>query len=102
VLPYLVPFIGMPSIVLYGLAVTAFLFSIYSFLCFKRNPKNWRPFLKAIGIANLFYCFFTFSTLMYFYSSLSILMVSYFILEITIIVLLASFELRTAFSSNKT
>ncbi len=102
VLPYLVTFIGMPSIVLYIFALIAFLFSIYSFFCFKLNPKNCRPYLIAIGIANLLYCLFTLLMVIFFYSSLSILGISYFILEIIIIVLLASFELRTALSSNKT
>jgi len=100
VLPYFVAFTGMPSHVFYLLAGVAFLFAIFSFFCFKLNPQNWRPYLLAIAMANLLYCLFT--ILMVFYSSLSIFGIIYFAFEIIVIVLLASFELRTAQFSSKT
>ncbi len=86
---------GMPRHVLYPLALIAGLFSIYSFTCFLRFPHNWRPYLKAIAWANLAYCGLSMGMVVFYFQKLSSLGLSYFLLEIVVVVLLAIIELKT-------
>lgn len=88
---------GMPQKVLYVLSSIAFVFCIYSFLCFLLLKENWRPFLKIIGIANLLYCFLTLGLVIYLYQELTVLGITYFALELIVILVLISIELKTAF-----
>ena len=44
--------IGMPTRILYILAILACGFTVYSFLCYLLVKENWRPFLKIIAIVN--------------------------------------------------
>jgi len=87
---------GMPEKVLYILAVIACVFAINSLSCYFRNIKNWRPYLKAIAIANLLYCCATLFLVFFHYTDLTVLGIAYFLVEIIIIVVLATFELTTA------
>jgi hypothetical protein len=87
---------GMPHTALYVLSVIPCIFSIYSFLCFCINTKNWKPFMKIIAIANLLYCCLTVGLMMYYYQQLSIVGLIYFVLEIIIVTTLSFIELKTA------
>jgi hypothetical protein len=87
---------GMPKQVLYPLSLIGCLFSIYSLACFLRFPHNWRPYLKAIAMANLAYCGLSMALVVYYFQKLSVLGLSYFLLEIVVVVLLAVIELKTA------
>jgi hypothetical protein len=91
--------IGMPSNVLYILAILACGFAVYSFLCYLFVKENWQPFLKIIAIINLSYCLVTMGLVIYFYQEITTLGHIYFILEMIVIVSLVSVELKTA--SNK-
>jgi len=91
--------VGMPQRVLYILALMACIFAVYSFSCYLRVNKNWRPFLKAIAFANLLYCCLTIGLVLYFYQSLTALGILYFVLEIIVILLLVSIELKMASSA---
>lgn len=90
------PIFGMPAKTLYVLSFIACLFAIYSFFCYWRIPANWRPYLRAIAIANLIYCCITFTLIFYCYQELTTLGVLYFLGEIIIIIALSSFEWWTA------
>lgn len=90
---------GMSKKVLYFLAVLPCFFAIFSFTSYFRNVKNWRPYLKAIAIANLTYCCLTAFLVFYFYEQLTALGVAYFLLEIAVIVILVYIELKTAFAN---
>ena len=90
---------GMPRNVLYILAAVACLFAIYSFSCALRMPKKWQPFLKAIALANFIYCCATLFLLFYFYQHLTVLGITYFVLEIMVILILIKIEFYLA---NKT
>ena len=92
---------GMPRKVLYPLSIIAFVFSIYSFISYLLFNKNWKLYLKIIGFANFLYCLLTVGLVFSFYKELTIPGLNYFFIEIGIILLLSSVELKTAFSSTK-
>jgi len=89
---------GMPQKVLYVLASIALVFCIYSFLSYLLLKENWRPFLKIISIANLLYCFLSLGLVIYFFGKLTILGVTYFVLELIVILILVRIELKVAFN----
>ena len=87
---------GMPRKILYILALVACLFAVYSFSCYYLVSKNHNPYLMAIAIANLTYCGITLSLVIFCYDILTWLGVTYFLLEIIIVVSLAIIEIRVA------
>ena len=87
---------GMPREALYYLAALPCFFALYDLVCYFRVSENWRPFLKAITIANLLYCCLSIGFLLLHYSSLTALGWLYFLLELAIVVVLASMELQKA------
>jgi len=87
---------GMPKDMLYFLAALAGLLAIYSFTCHLRLRENWRPFLKAIAIANVLYCLLTLNLMIYFREDLTALGFAYFIGEIIIVLVLARIEIAVS------
>lgn len=87
---------GIPKNVFYSLSAIACLFLLYSSTCFLFLKENWKPYLTIIAIGNLFYCCLTIGMLLYFYRTVTVLAWIYFIGEVTIIVALATLELKTA------
>lgn len=92
-------YFGMPQATLTYLSIIAALFCLYSISCFFLLTDNWRPFLKTISIANLIYCCLTMGLVIYYYRSLTILGVTYFVVEVAIICVLVFVELKTANNS---
>jgi hypothetical protein len=90
---------GMPQNVLYILAVLPCIFAVFSFVCFFSKTTNWRPLMKIIATANLLYCCLTAGLMVYFYQNLTVLGMTYFILEIIIVMSLAYLEWKTASNS---
>lgn len=82
--------------IVHSLALIAFLFSIYSLTCYKLNVQKWRPLLKGIAFANITYCLLTGFFLSTFWNDLTSFGVTYLAIEIVIVLILASVELRTA------
>jgi len=91
-------YFGMPQKTLTILALIALVFAFYSFFCFFFIGNNWKPFLKIIAAANLLYCCLTTALVIYFYTQLTFLGVSYFLAEIVVVCGLAFVELRRAAS----
>jgi len=89
---------GMPRRVLYFLALIPCIFAVYDFGVIFRNLANWGPPLKAIAIANLIYCGISVGFVIHHYQKLTGLGLIYFILEILIVIILSSIELKTAFN----
>ncbi len=85
---------GMPQDVLYLLAGIACIFSVYSFCGFLGLFKNRKPYLKAIAIANLLYCCLTLALLIFYYEKLTAVGLVYFGLEMAVVVVLVTFELK--------
>jgi hypothetical protein len=88
-------YFGMPSEVLSLLSVIAFIFSIYSILCFLFLKENWGLFLKVIMVANLLYCFLSIGIVIYYYSVLTAFGLTYFLVEIAVVVGLVLIESQT-------
>ncbi|MBK7678062.1 MAG: hypothetical protein WBA96_05490 [Chitinophagaceae bacterium] len=87
-------YVGMPRMALTSLSIIAAVFCLYSISCYFLLNDNWQPFLKAISVANLLYCCLTSGLVIYYYNSLTILGVIYFLAEIIIIVVLVYVELK--------
>jgi hypothetical protein len=85
---------GMPHMALTILSLIALSLCVYSMSCFFCVNKNWRPFLKAIAIANLLYCGLTLGLVVYYYPQLTIWGIGYFLFEIAVIGLLVFFEIN--------
>lgn len=83
---------GMPLPILYFLAVVALLFFIYSGCCFLFLKHNFKPYLKAIILANLAYCCITIVLLSYFSKLLTAFGFLYFINEVIVIIGLVFIE----------
>jgi hypothetical protein len=88
-------YFGMPWEVLSLLSMIAFIFAVYSISCFLFLNKNLRIFLKAIITANLLYCCLTAGLIIFYYSTLAILGLTYFLAEIAVIVGLVYIEFQT-------
>ncbi len=88
--------VGIPATPLHLLASIAFLFSIYSLLGYLGKLGKYAYALKGIAAANLFYCCLTIALMIYFYHSIMLLGIAYFIIEKCIVVPLAVFEWHTS------
>ncbi len=89
--------IGMPAHVLRVLAGVALLFMIYSFSCYYVNPVNAKARLRTIAIANLRYCVTTLILMGVYFDELTLLGLTYFMLEILVITFLARFEFKSTY-----
>ncbi len=87
---------GMQPAPLYILAAIAGLFLVYSMSCYLFNPANWRPYMKAIALANLAYCCFTLVLVFFLVPGVTALGMAYFVGEGLIVGALVYLELRTA------
>ena len=87
---------GIPGQPLHLLAVIAAIFSIYSWVCHLSKPRNWRLLLRIIAVANLTYCCLTVILIGYYYQSITILGLLYFLGEMLVIALLVNRELSLA------
>lgn len=96
VLVKLESYIGMPVNVLYLLAALALLFAVYSLSCYTFTPANWQAYLKLIAWVNLSYCILTLSLVIWNFNALKPLGITYFALEILIIIVLVNIELKHA------
>lgn len=85
---------GMPRSVLYFLALLPCIFAIYSFGCYFFVKGNHRSYLRGVAVANLLYCVLTIGLVIFHFESLTLLGLLYFFIELIVIVLLVSVELR--------
>jgi len=85
---------GMPKRVLYILATISMVFCIYSLTCWAMVRKSWRRYLRMIAIANLLYCCITIGMVLYHWHSLTAIGITYFEVEIILVVILAYTELK--------
>ncbi len=87
---------GMPTRALNILAVIACIFAAYSLLSYLLVKVTWQPYLRFIAFANLAYCCFTIGLVVYFKDELSGLGLIYFLAEVSVILVLARFELKVS------
>jgi hypothetical protein len=86
---------GLPKATFSFLAALALLFAIYSLTCYCLVKDKWRPFLLSIIIANVCYCFLTIWLVFAHFDSITILGLTYFILELIVIMALIFIEIKT-------
>ena len=89
-------YFGVSENILKYLSIIGLIFCSYSMSCFFLLKDNWSLFLRIIGIGNLLYCILTMTLLYAYFLSLTLLGLTYFIVEILIIVLLIYTELGVA------
>ncbi|TGL41425.1 hypothetical protein [Leptospira perdikensis] len=92
VLPMFVDSLGMPINTLYTLAILPFIYAVYSLLCYFLNPFQWKFYLRVIATANFLYCVFTMVYLVLNLEQTTVICEIYFVLEMIVVVSLASFE----------
>jgi hypothetical protein len=96
ILAKLEPIFGMPKSVLSYLIPIPFVFCAFSAYAYYFSNQKWGRFLRAIAIANLLYCAFTFFLVFKHFTNLTKLGLAYFVMEILIVVALAGIEWRIA------
>lgn len=89
-------YFGMPGKVLTYLSVLAVFFGMYSAACFFFLKENFAPFFRFIGIANILYCALTTGLLITYYPVLTLVGITYFLIEMVIICVLSYVELTMA------
>ncbi|RFS14361.1 hypothetical protein D0T08_21015 [Emticicia sp. C21] len=87
-------YFGILINVVYFLGVFGCLYMLYSFTCYLLIKRNYKPYLKFIILVNLLYCYFTLCLFFYFYTSLTRLGITYFLLEIIVILSLIFIEYK--------
>lgn len=87
-------YFGLSKITIEYLSWLALVFSIYSFCCFFLITKNWKSFLKIICIANILYCLLILVIILYYFQSISVLGIAYFLGEIMVISKIVFLEIR--------
>jgi len=96
VLPRLEKYIGMPEQTLYLLASLPCLFVIYNLCSFFIKEISTSILIKVIAIANMSYCTISIVAVSYHFQKLTYLGITYFAMEIILILLLAIIELKIA------
>ena len=89
--------LGIPSKVLYLLAIVACVYACYAIYCYFLVRKSWRPCLKIIAFANILYCCLTVGVMYRFYQNFSLIGWGYFLGELMVLGTFIFIELYTAF-----
>jgi hypothetical protein len=85
---------GMPANIVHSLIPIPFIFSLYTLVCHFIQSTRWKILLKIIASANMLYCGLTLYLVYHYFASLTIIGLSYFILETVVILILSIFELK--------
>ncbi len=92
---------GFSREILIVLSCFGFIYATYSGICFFINPRIWQPYLAIIAIANLLHCCMSAYFINSFYDEMKQLGLIYFVVEIVLIAVLATIELKVAFRNRK-
>ena len=96
VLVYFQVHVGMPSRILYALAIAASCFALFSMSSYYSKSVNPQNALRTIGVINIIYCLVSVSLVIYYYSILTLTGIIYFALEKIIVLSLAFIELKAS------
>ncbi len=96
VLVKLEPYFGIPVSTLYILAGLPVFFALYDLYCYLKEPENTSAFLKGIAILNLSYCVLSIGFAIHHSNVIKNLGWVYIILEVLILIVLATIQLRIA------
>jgi hypothetical protein len=87
---------GIPRSVLYFLALLPCLFTVYDIYCYRTKSKNIGTLLKGIAWMNLAYCILSMGLAIYHFQKITYFGWSYLILEMGIVITLATLEWKVA------
>jgi hypothetical protein len=90
-------YFGIDPSTLQLLTILPIIFFIYSASSYILIKHSYKSFIQIIAIANLLYCLITLVFISYFFAAISILGLSYFILEIFVIAFVVYLEFTVAF-----
>jgi len=88
VLVQLQHYVGLPVKTLYLLASIPVVFFFYDLYCYLYLKRDWKKYLGFIALANLLYCVGTGYILYSYYQDMPVLGVTYFVLEILVILVI--------------
>ncbi len=93
-------YFGIKPSTLQLLTILPIVFCIYSVCCYLLVKRSYKPFILIIAIANFLYCLITMVLIFTHYSELTILGLSYFILELMIIgiIVFSEFDISSKFT----
>lgn len=89
-------YFGINPSTLQLLTILPIIFCIYSACCYLLIKRSFKSFILIIAIANFLYCLITLMLMFTLYSELTILGVSYFVIELMIIALIISIEFKVS------
>lgn len=87
-------FFGLPQKSAYFLTIFPVLYLIFSFYCHFNPSDSWKANLKGVISANLLYCFISIGVFMYHVDVLTPYGLTYFVLEILVVIGVVVMELR--------
>jgi hypothetical protein len=87
-------YFGMPKEVVAIFLIIAVILCLYSTIMYLIKPEKWAFYLKLIAILNYSYCLYTLYHVIRNIENLTVFGSIYFILEIIVIIALATYELR--------
>jgi len=88
----------MPEEALSSLGILASVYALFSGLCYFLKVERWKLFMRVIAMANLFHACLTIVLVYLNFETLTILGITYFILELLIVLFLSRVELKLATS----
>jgi hypothetical protein len=92
----LIPFqeyLGMPTKSIFILSLIAFGLFFYSYSCYKLVSTGFKWYIKLLIRLNSLYVLFSVASVIYYFNQLTILGISYFLIEITFISALLYLEI---------
>jgi hypothetical protein len=91
------PYFGMPDKWVRIFLFIAMTYFIFSLGCFALLGHHWKPYLKMIILGNIGYCILTLSLMGCYYPILTIFDFGFFLLEVLVLIYLASVEYKLLF-----
>ena len=88
-------FFGLSKSLATNLVIPILGLLIFSTSCFFLKPQNWKLLMKFVVLGNVSYCLFILATIFLNFKQLTILGVSYFLIELLIICFLIGIEIMT-------
>ena len=85
---------GIPSSILYILAIIPIFFVVYDVYCYQKEHLKTGILLKGIAVLNLIYCCISIGLVFYHFNTITILGWTYLLIEILIVIFLTTIEFR--------
>ncbi len=101
VLPAYVNVFGIPKTTLYFLAIFPLVFALFDGFCYVTKNIDFRKSLKHIALLNSLYCLISLFAAIFHYRQITVLGWAYLLVEILLVVVLISVEVKVAKGSHQ-